>query len=178
MKNVVFFEPKSWWKDDVYWLLKSSCFLLSVNEKYGLFWVKKLMEKIIFTDYWKVLVLNFLMMRNMVFFWVKKLMEKIIFTDYRKLFGSGKYCVFSAEKWMERWYLLVTEKLLFWTFPWWETRSFFYPKSWWKDDIYLVFWSFPWNFKTTWEIQLFVLRQLTLMALIRYFLWKVFFNPQ
>ena len=147
MKNVVFFESKSWWKGDVYWLLKSSCFLLSVNEKYGLFWVKKLMEK-------------------------------IIFTDYRKLFGRGKYCLFSAEKWMERWYLLVTEKLLFWTFPWWEMRSFFYPKSWWKDDIYLVFWSFPWNFKTTWEIQLFVLRQLTLMALIRYCLWKVFFNPQ
>ena len=37
MKNVVFFEPKSWWKDDIYWLLKSSCFLLSVDEKYGLF---------------------------------------------------------------------------------------------------------------------------------------------
>ena len=70
----------------------------------------------IFTDYWKVLVLNFSVMGNTVFFWVKKLME--------------------------RWYLLVTEKFLFWTFRWWEIRSFFQPKSWWKDDIYLVFLNF------------------------------------
>ena len=53
----------------------------------------------IFTDYWKGLVLNFSVMGNTVFFWVKKLME--------------------------RWYLLVTEKFLFWTFRWWEIRSFF-----------------------------------------------------
>ena len=42
----------------------------------------------------------------------------------------------------------------------------------------MVFLSFPWNFKTIWEIQLFVLRQLTLMALVCYCLSKVFFNPQ
>ena len=40
-----FFEPKSWWKDYIYWLLK-------------------------------VVVLNFLVMKNTVFFWVKKLMER------------------------------------------------------------------------------------------------------
>ena len=125
MKNEVFFEPKSWWKDDIYWLLKSSCFLLSVDEKHGLFLGQEVDGKDIFTDYKKVLVLNFPIMRNMVFFWVKKLMEKIIFTNYRKLFRGGKYGLFSAKKWMERWYLLVTEKLLFWTFPWWEMRSFF-----------------------------------------------------
>ena len=38
MKNVVFFKPKSWWKDDIYYLLKSSCFKLSDDRKYGLFW--------------------------------------------------------------------------------------------------------------------------------------------
>ena len=38
-----------------------------------------------FTDNWKVLVLNFSVMGNTVFFWVKKLMEKIIFTDYWKV---------------------------------------------------------------------------------------------
>ena len=32
-----FFEVKSWWKDDTYWLLKSSCFELFGDGKYGLF---------------------------------------------------------------------------------------------------------------------------------------------
>ena len=83
----------------------------------------------IFTNYWKVLVLDFLEMGNTVFFWAKKLME--------------------------RWYLLITEKFLFWTFWRWEIPSFFEPKSWWKDDIYLAFLSFPW-YSRTWEIWLFV----------------------
>ena len=87
-----------------------------------------LMEKMIFTDYWKV-VMNFSVVGNTVFF--------------------------SAKKLMERWYLLVTEKFLFWTFQWWETRSFFQPRSWWKDDIYLVFQSFPWN-PRTWQTRFFV----------------------
>ena len=64
----------------------------------------------IFTDCWKVLVLNFLEVGNTVFF--------------------------SAKKLMERWYLLITEKFLFWAFRRWEIWSFFEPKSWWKDDIY------------------------------------------
>ena len=83
----------------------------------------------IFTYYRKVLVLNFSVVGNTVFFWVKKLMERS--------------------------YLLVTEKFLFWTFRWWEIRSFFQPKRWWKDDIYLVFLSFPW-YSRTWEIRFFV----------------------
>ena len=37
---------------------------------------------------------------------------------------------------MERWYLLITEKVLFWNFRWWEIRSFSESRSWWKDDIY------------------------------------------
>ena len=90
---------------------------------------QKVDGKMIFTDYWKVLVLNFLMMGNTVFFSVKKLME--------------------------RWFLLVIEKFLFWTFWWWETRPFFQPKYWLKDDIYLVFLSFPWYSRTC-EIWFFV----------------------
>ena len=39
-----FSEPKSWWKDDIYWLLKSSCFQLFSDGKYGLFSAKKLMK--------------------------------------------------------------------------------------------------------------------------------------
>ena len=70
------FEPKSKWNDDIYWLLKRSCFELFGDRKYVLFWVKNLME---------------------------------------------------------RWYSLVTEKFLFWTFWWWEIQYFFQPKNWWKD---------------------------------------------
>ena len=84
---------------------------------------------IVFSDNFKVLVLKFFMIGNTVFFWVKKVKQ--------------------------RWYLLVTVNFLFWTFRWWEIRSFFQPKSWWKDDIYLVFFSFPW-YSRTWEIRFLV----------------------
>ena len=36
--------------------------------------------------------------------------------------------------------LLITEKILFWTFWRWEMRTFFEQKVWCKDYIYLVFW--------------------------------------
>ena len=61
------FEPKSWWKY-VYWLLKSSCFNLFGNGKYGLFLSQKVDGNMMFTDYWKVLVLNFSLIGNTVFF--------------------------------------------------------------------------------------------------------------
>ena len=64
----------------------------------------------IFTDYWKVLVLTFSEMGNTFLSWAKKLTEI--------------------------WYLLITGKFLFWTFRWWEIRSFFESGSWWKDNIY------------------------------------------
>ena len=49
----LFFEPKSWWKDDVYWLLKSSCFELFWDGKYGLFFSQKVDGKMIFTwSFW------------------------------------------------------------------------------------------------------------------------------
>ena len=53
----------------------------------------------IFTDYWKVLVLTFSEMGNTVFSWAKKL-TKI-------------------------WCLLITGKFLFWIFRWLEIRYFF-----------------------------------------------------
>ena len=62
------------------------------------FFEPKVGRKIIFAGYWKVFVLNFLVMGNAVFFWVKKLME--------------------------RWYLLITENFLFWTFWWWKIQPF------------------------------------------------------
>ena len=53
-----------------------------------------------------------------------------------EFFGDGKYAIFWAKTWMKVWYLLISEKNLFWTFWEWERWSFFDPKSWWKDDIY------------------------------------------
>ena len=62
---------------------------------------------------------------------------------------------FWAKDLMERWYLLITRKFIVWTFPRWEIRSFFEPKSWWKDDIYLVFLNFQW-YSRIWEKAFFV----------------------
>ena len=46
MGSTVFYAvKKSWWKDDIYWLLRSSCFELFGNGTYGLFSTKKLMER-------------------------------------------------------------------------------------------------------------------------------------
>ena len=63
----------------------------------------------IFTDYWKALVLNFSVIGNMVFF--------------------------EQRSWWKRWYLLITEKPLFWIFRSWEIRSFFESRSWWEINI-------------------------------------------
>ena len=143
---------------------------------------------IIFSDNWKVLVLKFLEMKNMVFL-SQKVDGNMIFTDYWKVlvltFSEMGNTVFSwAKKLTEIWYLLITGKFLFWTFRWWEIRSFlsqevdgkiiftgywkvlvlnfsgmgntvfFQSKSWWKDDIYMVLLSFLW-YSRTWEIWLF-----------------------
>ena len=59
---------------------------------------QKVDGSMIFTDYWKGLVLTISGMGNMGFFWSKKLME--------------------------RWYLLITGNFLFWTFRWWEMGLF------------------------------------------------------
>ena len=96
--------------------MKSSCFNLFGNGKYGLFLSQKVGGNMIFTDYWKVLALNFSVMRNTVFFWVKKLME-------------GRY-------------FLATEKFLFSTFQWWEILSFFSQKIDGKMIFTWYFWPF------------------------------------
>ena len=49
MENKAFFESRSWWKDDIYWLMISSCFELYSNGKYGLFFSQKVDEKMIYT---------------------------------------------------------------------------------------------------------------------------------
>ena len=113
---------------------------------------------IIFSDNLKVLVLKFLEMKDMIFL-SQKVDGNMIFTDYWKVlvltFLKMLNTVFSWAKHLtEIWYLLITGKFLFWTFRSWEIRSFFQPKSWWKDDIYMVFLSFLWHSRT-WEVWFF-----------------------
>ena len=108
---------------------------------------------IIFSDNWKVLVLKFLEIKNMAFL-SQKVDRNMIFTDYWEVliltFSEMGNMVFSwVKKLTEMWHLLITGKFLFWTFWWWETRSFFQPKSWWKDDTYMVFLSFLWYSRTS-----------------------------
>ena len=53
MGNTVFFESRSWCKDDIYWLLRSSYFELFGDEKYGLSFSQKVDGKMIFTwSFW------------------------------------------------------------------------------------------------------------------------------
>ena len=48
-----FFETRSWWKDDIYWLLWNSCFDLFSESKYGPFLSQHVDGKIIFTwSFW------------------------------------------------------------------------------------------------------------------------------
>ena len=44
-----FFESISGWKDDIYWLLRNSCFEIYGDGKYGLFFSRKVDGKMIFT---------------------------------------------------------------------------------------------------------------------------------
>ena len=91
-KNV-FFEPKSWLKNDIYWLLKSSCFELFGDGKYGLFLSQEVDGKMILTDYWKVLVLNFSAMGKTVFFepksWWKDNIYWLMKSSFFELFVNG-----------------------------------------------------------------------------------------
>ena len=139
-----------------FWDQKKS---LSTLEMKNMVFLSQKNDGNIFTDYWKVLVLTFSGMGNTVSFWAKKLMERwyLLITE-KFLFWTFRWWeirFFSVKKLIERWYLLVTEKFLYWTFRWCDTRSFFQPKNWWKDDIYLVFFSFPW-YSRTWEIRFLV----------------------
>ena len=85
----------------IYWLLKSSCFNLFRNGKYGLFLSQKVDWKMIFTDYWKGLVLNFSVMGNIVFFesrsWWKDDIYWLLRSSCFEIFGDGKYGLFFRQ---------------------------------------------------------------------------------
>ena len=141
----------------VYWLLKSSCFEIFGDGKYGLFSSQKVDGKMVFTKYWKVLVLNFTEMGNTSLFWAKKLMERWYLLITEKFFFSTfrlwEIRFFQAKKLMERRYSLITEKFFLSTFQLWEIRFFRAEKL--MERRYLLitekflFWTFRW-----WEMPL------------------------
>ena len=108
------FESKSWWKYDIYWLRKSSCFDLFGNGKYGLFLSQEVDGKMLFTEYWKVLVLNFLVIENAVFFesrsWWKGDIYWLMRSSCFELYGDRKYGLFFRQK--------VDEKMIYTWFFW------------------------------------------------------------
>ena len=106
-----FFKPNSWWKYDIYLLMKSSCFELFTDRKNSLSLSRKVDGTMIFTDYWKVHVLNFSKTGNTVCFSSRKIDGKIIFTDYWQVLVlnflvMGNTVFFSAKTLLEKWYLL------------------------------------------------------------------------
>ena len=61
----LFSESKSWWKVNIYWLLKSSCFEFFGKGKYGLFLSKHFDGKMVFTCVFELLMI-FQELGNMV----------------------------------------------------------------------------------------------------------------
>ena len=110
------------------------------------FWGKQLMEiwylliteKFFFQSFRKWKIRSFLEPKT----WLKYDIYWLLKGSCFELFGDGKYGLFWVKTLVKIWYLLVTEKFLFWTFRWCQIRSLLQPKSWWKDDIYIVFWGF------------------------------------
>ena len=108
-------------KEPLFWMFR--------GQKIRSFLSQKVDGNMMFTDYWKVLVLNFSVMGNTAFFesrsWWKENIYWLRRSSCFELFGDGKY------------------------------GFFFQLKSGWKDDIYLAFFSFP-RYSRTWEIRFFV----------------------
>ena len=95
---------------------------------------------IIFSDNWKVLVLKFLEMKNMVFL-SQKVDGNMIFTDYWKVLvliflEMGNTAFFFEQEywWKDDIYWLL--KVLFLSFSVMKKRSFFESRNWWKYYIY------------------------------------------
>ena len=87
MENTIFFEAKSWWKDDIYWFLKRFCFELFHDGKCGLSWGKKLMERwyLLITErfiFWATDKFLFWAFRwwKIRYFFSQKVYVKVIFT--------------------------------------------------------------------------------------------------
>ena len=151
----------------VYWSLKSSCFEFFGVEKYGIFSGKKLMEiwylliteKFLFLPFRWWEIRSFLESKS----WWKNYIYWLLRRSFFELFGDGKYVLFFSQKVDGKMIFIGYWEVIF--IGYWEVfvlnflvmgnTVFFQPKSWWKDDIYLVFFSFPW-YSSTWGIWFFV----------------------
>ena len=112
MKNMVFFEPKSWWNGDIYWLLKSSCFELFGDGKYCLFLTQEVNGKDDIYWLWKSSCFELFGGGKSGLSLSWEVDGKMIFTGYREVLGLNLSVMrntifFSANKLMERWYLLA-----------------------------------------------------------------------
>ena len=103
MENTVYFRAKT---------LMETWYLL-ITEKFLLFFflIQKVDGKMIFTDYWKILLWTFSKWKIRSFFFSQKADEKMIFTDYWNVFVLNfsvmpNTVFFSTKKLMERWFLL------------------------------------------------------------------------
>ena len=90
-----FFKRKSWWKYDIYWLLKRWYLLIT----YGLFLSQEVDGKVIFTGYWEVLVLNFSVVGKYGLIFSQKVDGKMIFGLFKlsmifQDLGNTHLCLF------------------------------------------------------------------------------------
>ena len=111
--KIWYFWAKSWCKYDIYWLLKSSCFGLFGNGKYSLFLSQKVDGKMIFTDYWKALVLNFSVMGNTFFLEQKSWWKDDSYWFLRSTWWCEIQSFFQPKRWWKDDIYLV-----FFSFPW------------------------------------------------------------
>ena len=123
------------------WLLKSSCFELFGDGKYGLFLGQEVNGK---DD----------------IYWSRK-------SSCFERFGGGKYGLFLSQEVDGKMIFTGYWEVLVLNFSVMGNTVFFQPKSWWKDDIYLVFLSFPW-YSRTWETRFFVGWRVSLTQIFPY----------
>ena len=135
------------WMETLYLLITKKLVFWTFREwEICFFWDKKLMERWYLPVNEKFLFWTFREWEIRSSFeaksWRKEDIYWLLERSCFELFGDGKYGIFWDKKLMEKWYLLITEKFLFWTFWWWEIRSFFSQKV----DVKIIFtWSF-WAF--------------------------------
>ena len=119
-----------------------------------------------FSEFGKVLVLNFSEIGNTFFFYLKswwKVDIFLVFLNFLWTFQRWEIrCSFDSKSWCKIIFFSALNtmfskygKVLVLNFSEIGNTFFFYLKSWWKVDIFLVFLNFLW-YSRTWEIWFFV----------------------
>ena len=95
-------------KEPLFWMFR--------GQKIRSFLSQKVDGNMMFTDYWKVLVLNFSVMGNKVFFEKKKVNEKMIFIGYWKVLVLNFSVMGNAVFFNKKVDVKIIFTLSFWTF--------------------------------------------------------------